>query len=349
VVWTREDIWREKDPVSGEPLVVQITSAPVISNNIYHEQPYCTPDGERFAFIRTFYYPHKVINSLWVCDLKTFSIAMIEPEIQLGVVNSKYSGIIYYGIKENDRIKLIKLSLNTLDKEAVFDLEKVQIGSLHSVSPDQRYCLAFNISKNGKYQIIRLDLKKDDWAIIRENIDIANPHLQYEPSKGNDILVQHRYVIDNEGKNYRPLPISGPTTGHSCWVGDTGEVIISMLMSPKEAIRKGNLIMAKPGAKEAKIIAKGYQFNHVSASKNGEYFVADAWNIPGRPIVIGSIKTGRYATFLNPETSGGTPGYTHPHAYMTGDNKWIVYNSNKTGIPQVYVARIPEEFLDSLQ
>lgn len=89
-------------------------------------------------------------------------------------------------------------------------------------------------------------------------------------------------------------------------------------------------------------------FGHVSASKNGEYFIADAWNVPGKPIIIGSIETGCYVTLCNPGASGRTPQYTHPHAYMTGDNKWVIHNSDRTGIPQIYVARVPEGLLDSL-
>lgn len=371
--WISEAIIRGKNPISGAQ-VIQITSAPIISNNIYCEQPYCTPDGERFAFIRIFYHPHEIVKALWICDLKTRRIAMVEPEIQLGVANCKYSGIIYYGVDKNDGRKLIKLSLDTLEKEVVFNLDGVPIKRIYSVSPDQRYCLGFNIPRPGKCQVIRLDLKRGDWKIIHENVDIINPHLQYEPSRGNDILVQHNrggmvdeagniirlvgeegathYVIDNEGKNYRQLPVgkpyTAPSTGHSCWVGDTGEILVTVRASHEEALRNGNLLMAKPGAKRAKTIAKGYRFGHISASKDGKYFIGDAWNAPGKPIVVGSIKTGRCMILCNPETSGGSPQYTHPHPYMTGDNKWIIYNSDKTGIPQIYVARIPPEFLDSL-
>ena len=114
--WISEAIIREKNPISGAQ-VIQVTSAPIISNNIYCEQPYCTPDGERFAFIRIFYYPHEIVKALWICDLKTRRIAMVEPEIQLGVANCKYSGIIYYGVDKNDGRKLIKLSLDTLSRK----------------------------------------------------------------------------------------------------------------------------------------------------------------------------------------------------------------------------------------
>ena len=37
------------------------------------------------------------------------------------------------------------------------------------------------------------------------------------------------------------------------------------------------------------------------------------------------------------------------HAYITSDNKWVVFNSDRTGVPQVYIASIPKGFLEELQ
>ena len=50
-----------------------------------------------------------------------------------------------------------------------------------------------------------------------------------------------------------------------------------------------------------------------------------------------------------PTTTGGSAQYTHLHPYMTGDNRWVVFNSDRTGLAQVYIASIPEGFLESLE
>ena len=49
VTWVSESITRERYPATGSQ-VVQLTSSPAISNNIYCEQPYCTADGRRLIF-----------------------------------------------------------------------------------------------------------------------------------------------------------------------------------------------------------------------------------------------------------------------------------------------------------
>jgi len=370
--WITEAIIRETYASTGSQ-IIQITSAPVISNNIYCEQAYCTSDGKRFAFTRTSYSPAPS-TSLWVCDLPTRRITMIEPEIHSGIANCKYSGIIYYAVSRKGRKEIIRLSLETLEKEPVFDLEGVPPLRIQSVSPDQRYCVGIYIPRPKQCQIIRLDFKEGDWQVIHENEDIINPHLQYEPSRGEDILVQHNrggiidengniirlvgeegatlYVIDSDGGNYRPLPVgkpyTNPVTGHECWIGDTREVLLTISASLEEALKKGNLLAARPGTKSARVVAKGYRFGHISASKDGSFFIGDAWNVPGKPVVIGSIETGRSMILCISGTSGGSPQYSHPHPYLTGDNKWVIFNSDRTGVPQVYVASVSEDLLASL-
>ena len=375
VRWISESIDRGVYVASGSR-IIQVTSAPIISNNIYCEQPYCTPDGGIFAFIRMHYAPSGIVTSLWVCDLKRMRIAMIEPEIEMGIGCCKYSGIIYYVVSDGGRRELIKLSLEDLEREPVFNLEDVPpFRTIGSVTPDQRYYVNLHIPKPGLCQIIRLDLKKGSWKVIHENVDIINPHPQFEPSKGRDLLIQHNrgglidedgnlvrlvgeegatlYVIDYEGNNYRPLPVgkpyTSPITGHECWIGDTGKILLTISPYPEKAMERGNILAVKPGDERAETVSRGYLLGHISASKDGEFFVGDEWRKPGIPIVIGSIKTGRSLILCTSGTFGGRPQYTHPHPYFTGDTGWVIYNSNMTGIPQIYVASVPDEVLDSLR
>ena len=51
-MWSGESIPREEYKESGSK-VTQLTSACVLSNNIYCEQPYSSSDGNRVAILRT--------------------------------------------------------------------------------------------------------------------------------------------------------------------------------------------------------------------------------------------------------------------------------------------------------
>ena len=89
-------------------------------------------------------------------------------------------------------------------------------------------------------------------------------------------------------------------------------------------------------------------WNHISATKCGKYFIADSYQVPGVPILIGSIRTGKTRVLCESKTTGGGGQYSHAHPYITSDNKWAVFNSDRTGLAQVYIASIPDGFLESL-
>jgi len=85
---------------------------------------------------------------------------------------------------------------------------------------------------------------------------------------------------------------------------------------------------------------------HISASPDGRFFVVDD-NVTGR-LYLGCLATRRVLPFCDMNTSSGSPQYTHTHPYITPGNKRVIFNSDRTGIPQMYAAEIPEAFLAKL-
>jgi len=96
-------------------------------------------------------------------------------------------------------------------------------------------------------------------------------------------------------------------------------------------------------------VAKGYTLNHIGVSRDGRFFVGDAMGLPEIPIVVGSVRTGRNMILCETHSSGGSPQYTHPHPYFIGDARWVIFNSDRTGIPQIHAASVPEGLLESLE
>ena len=66
--------------------------------------------------------------------------------------------------------------------------------------------------------------------------------------------------------------------------------------------------------------------------------------------MIGNLETGKYRILVDDTmTSGGGNQCTHTHPYLTADNRHAIYNADPCyGTPQVYAARLPEDFLTSL-
>ncbi|MGB2824572.1 MAG: hypothetical protein WBF17_26590, partial [Phycisphaerae bacterium] len=61
-----------------------------------------------------------------------------------------------------------------------------------------------------------------------------------------------------------------------------------------------------------------------------------------------STRTGRTAVLCESKTSMGRPQNTHPHAYLTGDLKWVVFNSDRGGSPHIHAASVPEGMIERL-
>ena len=313
--WWQESCDLHTDPVSGAR-VVQLTSAAMISNNIYGEQPYTSPDGKRVIIARCHDFCFDEVGSLLVHELDTLRITMVERESvgPRGVFNAAWSGLCYYWTPQRE---LVRISLMTLEKDVVY-VEKdpdVALAS-NSVSPDQRYVIGQDKRLDGPgapvFQIVRLDLETGTRDVILEHPEIVNPHLQFNPVHGRQILVQndrgirmaadgateHRateegttlFVIDADGSNLQYVPVGQPITasctGHECFIGDTGQVLFSAHWVAASADdwshdsrhKAGNIMTACPGDEQPTVFeAPEHFFNHVCASRCGKYFVADSF------------------------------------------------------------------------
>jgi len=94
------------------------------------------------------------------------------------------------------------------------------------------------------------------------------------------------------------------------------------------------------------LVGEGEAFCHIHASPDGRYWVSDS-NRSAR-VFVGSLATGRHRLFCSTGSTFGSAQYTHPHPFFLGDGRAIGWNSDVTGVPHVYYAKIPDGFLGSL-
>lgn len=366
--WVREQIRRGKDPLCGAE-IWQLTSAPVISHDIYGEQLYCSADGTRIAFLRcatTDIRDGKM--DLFVADLHQKGVRRMGAAAFFLVGGNGRSDTLHYVRREpRGELSIVKLNFTTLEQTEVFRFGKCpppQFRGLLAVSPDGRYCMILRRLGGRRYGVERIDLRNGTWGLIHEKDDIFNGHLQFNPAGGELMVQQNRgglldenfnvvrsvgpkgatlYVIDENGKERPPLPIglphTPPVTGHECWLGETGRILLTTQGS--------RIYTAGAGDKQAELIARGNGFIHITASPDGRFFVVD--NISTGRLHLGCVATRRVVPFCDTGASGGSPQYTHTHPYITPGNHRVIYNSDRTGIPQVYAARIPAEVLKKLE
>lgn len=378
----------EATPSQEGTLIRQVTSAPRITHNIYCEQPYVSSNGNRFLMFRTDDPDPSTRGSLLVHDIDTYRITRLEPQPGTetlgpyiwGIANAAYSGIIFVVIRRDDQCYLVRWNLETMERDELFEWDENVHPGLQSVSPDSSFGLAFGRLPGHTYGIYRVDLSDGSHELIYENPDIFNPHLQLHLKDGSRTLVQdNRGSLINEagvciraadhrgiglysiamtgaqtGADRRDFPVGCPftasTTGHASWVGETDRVVVSLREPHNDGTRRGNMVEASYDNPNPRVVFDSpHTWIHVSISRCGRFLITDTADLPGMPIIVVSIATGKWRILCEARSSGGGGQYTHAHPYMTPDNKWVVFNSDRTGLAQVYIARIPEGFLDELE
>ena len=77
-------------------------------------------------------------------------------------------------------------------------------------------------------------------------------------------------------------------------------------------------------------------------------FFSTRWDDEQGNLWTGSLSSGRHAHVVFTATGHDGQQSSHAHPYLTADNRWAVYTSNRDGHSQVYGARLPEGLLASL-
>ena len=353
--------------------ITQLTSAAFIHTNIYPEAPVFTPDSRTLIYRR--FQSLDGPNSFWLCDLKTHRLRRLTDDgpVRSPVMGPDGTWSVYLYLRGRREFAVKRVSLETDQCETV----TVVVGfrrpyGLGTISPNGRWYVTGVWLPDGEFGLLRIDLEEGTHRIIHQDPEILNPHMQFEPGEGRDILVQHNrggfldadgniarlvgeqgatiYLVDYEGQNVRRLaigkPYTAPTQGHQCWIGTTGR-ILSTLVEDSEV---GNLVTIAEGDEKPTVVARGASFCHPNASRDGRWFVSDTNYTNQRgEIMVGSLKTGRYRLLCNSGSSFGRPQYTHPHPFFSPDARYVLFNSDRTGLPHIYMAEIPEGLLDELE
>ncbi len=355
----------------------QVTTKEFRQSNIYCEIPYCSGDGRFFVYER-----HN--PKLW--GRNKIELMVVEPgtwkqyrlDVTIGMTGSAISdGGLFYYLKQTEgkRLDLMRANLSKGMREKIYQIEDERdIISFGTVSADGRYyaCGKRLGSDYKMFGILLIDLKEGTMRIIDRDPFILNPHPQFRLGGGRELMIQH-----NRGGKYTPegkriqlvgpegatlyllsVPDGGRTelqvgkpyttaaTGHEAWVGETGEILLSVMAEGDYEPDKGNLLAVRAG-EPARVVAKGYKFNHVGVSRCGRFFCCDDWRGTSK-VVIGSISSGRTAVVCESKASRGGAQNTHPHAYLTPDLKWVIFNSDQSGFPHVHAASVPDGMIEEI-
>jgi hypothetical protein len=375
--WTCEAIPGGRDPIR-DAVITQLTSEPITSHDVYCEQRYASADGTRIAIERL---PFGQPPEVWVCDLTGRMFLARAMAGRAVAANSHRNAV--YAFAGDEQQRLMRLDLSDLTIRELFRF-KSDVGTEEgcllngpkvAVSPDERWLVIgpFHVRDN-IYSLRLVEVETGEAQALCEVEDMWNPHHQFAPSGDGRLLVQVNrggsptwvndvrgrtgpegstlIVVDMPSGTLTPLPVGAPHTarisGHLCWIGGTGQILFTAAPGVHESMIDGTGVyeVAPDGGKSRRILA-GQPVNHVAASDDGRFFIVDDYRTAR--VLVGSIATGKVMELCDSHTRQGRPQHTHVHPYMTPDNRHVIFNSNVTGVSQVYAARLPEGFLASLE
>ena len=369
-------------------VVYQITDDSLEKSNIYCEQPYCSADSRVFVYEQQNPKPGPNHTEYVTCEFGTWKREVVGQGLR--APGMSHTGIFYYRhVREGKCLELRRVDLATGKWEVIFEFpEDFQHRGMDTVSPDERY-YAYGVTLSLEPQMFGielLDLKTGTRDLIHTDPDICNPHTQFEPTWGKQIMVQHNrgckvlpdgtravifgeqgateFLLDIPSGKVTRLQVGEPYTpsivGHEAWIAGTNEILLTVrapnargLHSPEEwYFAEGDYtpekgnLLGVKAGEPPRSVSRGYRFNHLGTSPCGQYFFADDWQGSGK-LILGSIQTGKNAVVCDARTSILVKK-AHPHAYATPDMQWMVFTSDLSGQPQIHVASIPSDLVNGL-
>ncbi|MCX6358252.1 MAG: hypothetical protein NT029_00445 [Armatimonadetes bacterium] len=96
------------------------------------------------------------------------------------------------------------------------------------------------------------------------------------------------------------------------------------------------------GDETPSVVARGRTFWHSAASLDSDWIVTDT-NWPDEGLQLIHVPTGHFRALCLPRSSQGHAQMTHPHPQFSPDGRMVIFNSDRTGVPQAYLAHVSDE------
>lgn len=310
-----------------------------------------------------------------LCEFGTWKERVVSRG-QFGVSTSYDNDFYHQRINADGRRELVRVDLNNGNSETVWTAppDTPYLGHPTVSSGGQylayRRCLSYDPQRFG---VAVVDLKTGEEWLAMEHSDAWNTHLQFDPADPHTLLVQvnRGARFDTDGKCLQRADERGATlwllntmsgqvdelqigkphtsrcTGHQAWIGNTSTVVVTVAPEGEYAAEPGggSIVTIRKG-EPPRQLETGLYLNHIGSTPCGRYIYGDT--VEHDKIAIINPDTGASRIVHEDESQPYEKTYDqlgHPHAYLSPDFRWMVFNSDRTGQPQLYCASIPPSCL----
>ncbi|MEM1552833.1 MAG: oligogalacturonate lyase family protein [Candidatus Bathyarchaeia archaeon] len=324
--------------------LLQLTSFPTMSMSLPYFSVNFTPDSKTLIFLSQREARRDAPWDLFRVDVDGANLTQLTESDGIGGFAISPDGHCVYFHQGN---ALCKVDMNDFREEEIVRLEQVTCFGLGFVSPDECYYFTQALTKGGRMALVRYRTDGTEASVLREWEGRQMTFHSCDPG-GSGLLV---IIIQDERKEYRLLDYDGDDKGiftasydfaHCTFLGRTGR-LQGCALPPDRAVLQIGLGEEKPT-----LIAQGVYFWHSASTLDGEWIIADT-NWPDEGLQLVHVPTGRYRPLCYARSSQGHPQWTHPHPQFSPNGRYVLFNSDRTGICQIYLAEIPDDLRERIK
>jgi len=350
------------DPRTGIK-VIQLTSYPLPSAHFLYDWPFVTPDNQRLVL---FCQRSAARNAPWdifrvdADGLNLFQLTERGDRMESGgyygrpAARLTLDGRTIYGVWGQT---LSTVDVETGGTEDLFSLGKhwpkdAVANNLHISANGRRLFILY--SAPAGHGVLRVDLRAAEIKDVRIDghlfaCDPTGPRLVVTKGKvewgtivrsdGSRVVTNlgqlgAKWLVDEDGREIEYL--CPEMYAHATLLG--GHLTVQGCGKPPERC----IWIAEKGSEPRRLV-QGPYFWHSAASWNGEWIVADT-NWPDQGLHLVHVPTAHFAPLCHPGASQDHYEFGHPHPALSQDGSLCVFRSDRTGMPQIYIAHIPREF-----
>lgn len=332
------------DPQTGAE-IIQLTNNPTVSSNLYFENVNFTPDSKTVLFSSKSHAGRDAPNDLYRCDVNGRNLIQLTERDGVGGACLSIDGLHALFTVQNE---VWAVCMATYDEQMIarFD-DAVSVGNL---SVGGEWIFGGSYYADGTTGVVRCNASGGNEVKLRSVGSISHVNASrsgnwlawIDTSIINEYDSQTWYVMRPDGSENRRWAVQN--WAHSAWIGESDRMQ-GTLLPPGHGITSCS--PDDTSHDQAHVIVSGPYFWHSSASMDGEWIVCDT-NWPDIGLQLVHVPTGRFATLcLSAGSNSNHPN--HPHPAFSPDGTRVLYNSDRTGVPQVYVVTIPDWLKDELQ
>ncbi|HRU24893.1 MAG TPA: hypothetical protein P5569_13170 [Candidatus Latescibacteria bacterium] len=333
------------DPKTGIR-ITQLTSYPTPSVHLLYYWPSVTPDNKRIVFLGQRSVARRAPWDLFRCDTDGLGLCQLTD---------------YEQVDRSDGLPVPPAACMTLDgtklyltRDAVLCELDVETGTMRDLVALDRFCRERSTFSHVRIGASgRIFLSQSFYAPYAVRVNLATGEVA-EIDLGGSLFAcsqdeQRLLVGRNRYSAFWSLDEDGGDPRFHCeniFAHTTTMGRLPGIQGPGRPPER--CIWLAHEGKPAERLVEGPYFWHSAASFDGEWIVSDT-NWPDEGIKLVHVPTRHWRTLCHAHATQGHPQWQHCHPALSQDGRIAVFDSDRTGVSQVYVAHVSEEFRERVK